>query len=211
LALLAAAAVVMLLGQRGVEASPLRRVAAHAQPPVRARALPLFALAFFFYVAVESTSTGWIASQLHGVGFSTATGSLVTALFWTTFAMGRSLGGWLHRFTPSRVVLVGLVGATLLVPFADVHVVAPFIWPLVGVLIASTWVFGLLWYQQLVGHDPEGFNRIMLTAMLGGVAGPSLTSFVVSLVGVHAVPFMLALFAALDATLFFVALRFNRD
>ena len=50
-------------------------------------------MAFTLYVAAETSTSGWIASQLHRTGYSASLGSLVTAGFWLGVALGRVAGG----------------------------------------------------------------------------------------------------------------------
>ena len=51
-----------------------------------------FIVAYVLYISVETSSSGWMATQIHGVGYSESVGSLVTAGFWAGFAIGRGFG-----------------------------------------------------------------------------------------------------------------------
>ncbi|MHB1088782.1 MAG: MFS transporter [Acidimicrobiales bacterium] len=211
---IAAVALVLSLLTRGIIAPAIRDAApherAHAKNPRRRSILTTFAGALILYVAVESSSAGWIAAQLHSEGFSKLVGSLVTAGFWSGLAIGRFLGGPLHRrFSHQKLILVGLTLAALLCLVAISRTLAPIAYPLLGLVIASVFAMGLLWYTTLVPDDNDGLSLMFLLMMLGGAAGPGLMSLLVSAFGIHVVPLVIASYAVLDLALFVSALRFT--
>lgn len=197
----------------GVHAPPLHSEALQLEitkMPQRRTILITFAVAYILYVAFETSATGWMATQLHGVGYSETTGTLVTAGFWTGMAAGRSLGGPLYRWASARsLVLGGLALAVALSLVAAVDPLAPFAFPLLGVIVASVFPMGLIWYTTLCPHDSDGLSLLILFLMVGGVAGPATVSLLVSNFGVHAVPFALATFATLSLAVFSSARRFQ--
>ncbi len=78
--------------------------------------------AYIFYTALETGASGWMATQIHGVGYSESIGSVVTAGFWTGMALGRSLGGPLHRRLAEQKLVLGglcLAIAVCLIALAD--------------------------------------------------------------------------------------------
>ncbi len=169
-----------------------------------------FIAALIFYVALETGTSGWMATELHGIGYSQSVGSLVTAGFWTGMAVGRLLGGPLyHRLSDRKLVLGGLVLAVALSLLALIDPVAPYAFPLLGLIIASIFPMGLIWYTTLCPHDSDGLSLLILFLMIGGVAGPGAISLLVSHFGVHVMPIALAVFAALSLAVFFSALRFR--
>ena len=169
-----------------------------------------FAMAYILYVAIETSSSGWMATQLHGVGYSRSAGSLVTAGFWTGLAIGRFLGGPLyHWLSDKKLILGGLVLAIIVSAIAIADPLAPYAYPVLGLIIASVFPMGLMWYTHLCPHDSDGISLLMLFMMVGGVAGPGAVSLLVSNFGVHVVPITLAVFAALDLAVFLSALRFR--
>jgi hypothetical protein len=78
-----------------------------------------------------------------------------------------------------------------------------------GLSLASVYPMGLIWYTVLCPHDSDGLALIILFMMAGGVLGPGGESLMVSLVGIHVVPYVVAAFAALDVGAFSLALRFK--
>ncbi|MHB8379154.1 MAG: MFS transporter [Acidimicrobiales bacterium] len=211
---LAVIALVLSTLNAGVHAPPL-----HTEPlqfeitKMKAQRRPIlltFIMAYVLYVALEASASGWMATQLHGVGYSESSGSLVTAGFWSGVAIGRLLGGPLyHRLSERKLVLGGLVLATVLCASAFSDPLAPYAYPLLGLIVSSIFPMGLMWYTMLCPHDSDGLSLLILFMMVGGVAGPGVVSLLVSQFGVHVVPFTLASFAALDLSVFLSALRFR--
>ncbi len=168
-----------------------------------------FIAAYVLYVAVESSSSGWIASQLHGEGYSVSIGSLVTGAFWLGLALGRVFGGPLNKRLSDRLMVLGsLSAAVVLALVAYSGVAAPFMYPLLGVALASVYPMGLMWYTVLCPHDGNGLALIIFCMMAGGIIGPGVESIMVSIVSVHVVPLVIASLAALDIAAFASARRF---
>jgi fucose permease len=198
----------------GVNAPPLHTEALqHEITKMKSQRRPIlftFVIAYVLYVAVETSSSGWMATDLHGVGYSQSIGSLVTAGFWCGLAAGRLAGGPLYRWlSETKLVLGGLVAAIALCGLAAIDPVAPIAYPLLGLIIASVFPMGLIWYTKLCPHDSDGLSLLIFVMMMGGVAGPGLVSLLVSHFGVRVVPLTLAGYAALDVAVFFSALRFR--
>jgi fucose permease len=212
-AAVAVIAVVLSTMNRGIIAPPQTPEARqneldtlHAQ---RRPILVTFIVAYVLYVATESSTSGWIASQLHGEGHAISTGSLVTGAFWLGLALGRTMGGPLYkRFSDQSLVLSGLGVAAILGVVAYSGLAAPFAYPLMGVALASVYPMGLIWYTVLCPHDSNGLALLIFCMMVGGIVGPGLESVMVSLAGVHVVPIVIASFATLDFAVFASARRF---
>ncbi|HEY1825509.1 MAG TPA: MFS transporter [Acidimicrobiales bacterium] len=206
-------ALLLSVTNRGLVAPPQRSAPNIELPAVRAhrrQVLATFIFAFIFYTALETGSSGWMATQIHGVGYSESIGSLVTAGFWTGMALGRSLGGPLHRrFAEEKLVLGGLVTAAVLCLLAFADPLAPFAYPLLGLIIASIFPMGLLWYTTLCPGDSDGLSWLLFFTMFGGVAGPGIASFMVSHFHIHVVPGVLACYAVIDLAIFYSARRFR--
>ncbi len=211
---LAVIALVLSTLNGGVHAPPLRTEPMQYEiTKMKTQRRPIlitFVVAYVLYVAIETSASGWMATQLHGVGYSESSGSLVTAGFWTGLAIGRLLGGPLyHRLSDKILILGGLALAIVVCAAAFFDSLAPYAYPLLGLIIASIFPMGLLWYTMLCPHDSDGLSLLILFMMIGGVAGPGAVSLLVSQFGVHVVPFTLAVFAALDLAVFLSALRFR--
>ncbi|MDE3093055.1 MAG: MFS transporter [Acidobacteriota bacterium] len=211
---IAVVALLLTTFNRGVHAPPLgsetpqRRIgAANTQ---RWSILLTFVGAYVFYVALETSASGWMSSQLQRGGFSTSTGSVVTAAFWVGMTIGRSVGGPLHRIlSDTRLVLSGLGLAIVTVLACTSNHVALVAYPLLGLILASVFPMGLMWYSRLVPFDSDGITIILFFMMAGGVIGPSGVSLLVSHFGVHVVPFTLAALALVDLAFFASVLRFS--
>lgn len=198
----------------GVHAPPLhtdpRQYEITRMKAERRPILLTFTAAFILYVAVETGASGWIATEVHGVGYSQSVGSLVTAGFWTGMALGRVLGGPLYHWLSDRkLVLGGLALAVALSLLALYNPLAPYAFPLLGLIIASIFPMGLIWYTTLCPHDSDGLSLLILFMMIGGVAGPGVISLLVSHFSIRVVPMTLAIIAFADLAVFFSALRFR--
>jgi fucose permease len=206
-------AVVLSTLNRGIIAPPQTPEARqHELDSLHAQRRPIlvtFIVAYVLYVATESSASGWIASQLHGEGYATSIGSLVTGGFWLGLAVARTMGGPLYkRFSDVSLVLSGLSVATVLCLVAYSGLAAPYAYPLLGLALASVYPMGLIWYTVLCPHDNDGLALIIFCMMVGGIIGPGLESVMVSLAGVRVVPLVIASFAALDLVVFASARRF---
>ncbi len=198
----------------GVHAPPLKsevhEVAIGSHESQRWAILLTFVVAYVFYVAMETSTTGWMSSQLQSGGYSTSVGSFITAAFWMGMTIGRSLGGPLHRvFNDRRLILGGLTLAILADLGGTSNHVALVTYPLLGLILASVFPMGLVWFTRLLPHDNDGITLILFAMMAGGVIGPGGVSLLVSHFGVHVIPYAFASFAALDLAIFASILRFQ--
>ena len=206
-------AIALSMLNRGILAPPQTAEARqHELDTVHAQRRPIlitFVVGYVLYVAVESSASGWIASLVHGEGHSVSLGSLVTGGFWLGLTVGRLFGGPLHkRFSVQFLVLGGLAVAIVLALVAYSSAAAPFVYPLIGVALASVYSMALIWYTVLCPNDSDGLFLLIFFMMAGGIIGPGLESLSVSLVGIHAVPIVTASLAALDLMVFASARRF---
>jgi fucose permease len=180
---------------------------------VRSQRRPIlitFIAAYILYIAVESSSSGWMAAQLHGVGYSGPTANIVTAGFWAGLAIGRVVGTPLHNRSSDRVLVLGGLGLALVISCcAFSSVLAPYAYPVLGLVLASVFPMGLIWYTVLCPHDNDGLALMILFMMAGGVIGPGAESLMVSAFSVHVVPLVIAAFALADMAVFASALRFK--
>jgi fucose permease len=209
-----AIAVLLSMLHRGVHAPALRHEVNQQQVTMmRAQRRPIlltFIVAYVLYISVETSSSGWMATQVHGVGYSEQVGILVTAGFWAGVAIGRALGTPLyHLLSERKLVLGGLGLATVLCCVADSSQFAPYAYPLLGLVISLIFPMGLIWYLTICPHDSDGLAIMMLIMMAGGVIGPALESLMVSAFSVHVVPLVIAALALLDLAVFSTALRFK--
>jgi len=169
-----------------------------------------FVLAYVLYVCTETSASGWMAPQLLRVGYSQSLASGVTAGFWGALALGRMFAGPLAKRWSERLLVLGGLGVAVALSLsATLDVVAPYSYALLGLIIASVYPMGLIWYTTLCPGDGDGLATLILCMMLGGVAGPATESLMVSMAGIHAVPVVIAVFALCDLGVFASVLRFD--
>lgn len=207
------ASLVLTSFNQGVHAPALKAEALQSQirqNPQRRPILVTFVFAYIFYIAVETSASGWMSSQLQRGGFSATVGSVVTAAFWMGLAIGRSVGGPLHKLFNERRLILGGLALTIIVDLsATSNHVALVSYPILGLLLATMFPMGLLWYTKLLPHDSDGITLIMFLMMAGGILGPGGISLLVSHFGVHVIPYSFAALAGIDLAIFASILRFQ--
>ena len=211
---IAAIAVLLTTFNGGVHAPPLKSEVLQSQiTAAKAQRWPIlisFIGAYVFYVALETSASGWMSSQLQRGGFSTATGSFVTAAFWVGMTIGRSVGGPLHRIFNDRRLILGGLSLAIVANLVGVSNHAALVsYPLLGLILASVFPMGLMWYSRLVPFDSDGVTIILFAMMAGGVIGPGGVSLLVSHFGVRVIPFAFAGLAVVDLAIFTSILRFS--
>jgi fucose permease len=211
---IAVIAVVLSTLNGGVHAPALRaEVHQRTLSTMKSQRRPIlltFILAYVLYVAAETSTSGWIASQIHRTGYAASLASLVTAGFWLGIALGRVAGGLLSRRVTEKILVLGGLGLCValgLVAYSTAA--APYAYPALGLVMASVYPMGLIWYTLLCPHDSDGLALMILFMMIGGIIGPGAQSLMVSLVGIHAVPLVIVAFSLLDLAVFASALRFR--
>jgi len=214
--LFAATAIIALLVAlffRGLVAPPMRTTLHPRSLFRRGRRrsiLLTFISAYVLYVCAETSASGWIAPQLHRVGYSQSLASAITAGFWGALALGRFIGGPLsNRWSPRLLVLGGLCVAVATSAVAFFDAAAPLAYPLLGLVIASVYPMGIIWYTTLCPGDGDGLSALILCMMAGGIIGPAVESLMVSLSGIHAVPLVVAAFFLADLAVFASVRRFD--
>ena len=214
-ATLAVLSALLAVATGGVHARPHReesRVRSSIDAARRRRILATFIVAYVFYEALESSSSGWMASQLHGAGYSDHVAIVVTAGFWIGMTVIRSLGGVLHRlFSAQAVVLGSLILAIIAGLSISSSAVAPVGYLALGMILASVFPMGLMWFSIVTPHDSDGMSLLILFNMAGGILGPGAIDFLVAHQGVRVVPFAIAVLACVDLALFASVLRFGRS
>ena len=164
------------------------------------RTLGLFGLALFFYVSLETSIAGWAASQLSAWHYSSTWGAITTTGFWAGVAFGRLLAPrFSGRHGDARVVIAGIVVATVLVPFASQRDLAPFVYPIVGVCLSVVFPLALGWFNTVSPAPGNGMVFLLLVTMIGGAVGPGVESLFVAHVGYAAVSWVADGFAVLCA------------
>ena len=198
----------------GVHAPPHRheaRARSVVDAATRRRILATFIVAYVFYEALESSSSGWMASQLHGAGYSDHVAIVVTAGFWIGMTVMRTLGGVLHRLFSADAIVLGSLALAIVAGLAiSSSAVAPVGYPVLGMILASVFPMGLMWFSLVSPHDSDGMSLLILFNMAGGILGPGAVDLLVAHLGVRDVPFAIASLACVDLALFASVLRFRR-
>lgn len=222
----AAALAIVAVTMRGLAAAPTRgeRVAGPRRSSGRERAITRalgverrgvlvgFSAGFLVYVAVETSASGWIAAHLHGVGYASSVGSLVTAGFWAGMTLGRFGASLAGRYLRERVFVVG--GLAVAVAFAlgaESSAAAPVLYPLVGLMLAPVFPMALSWYTKLEPSSAHGVPVLLVASVVGGVIGPATESLVVSNWGIAVVPTVTAALALVTLCIFWGTARAVAD
>ena len=162
-----------------------------------------FSAAFLVYVAAETSASGWIAAHLHGVGYASSVGALVTAGFWAGMTVGRFGASLAGRYVRERVFVVGgLAVAVACALGAESSAAAPVLYPLVGLMLAPVFPMALSWYTKLEPSSAHGVPVLLVASVVGGVIGPATESLVVSNWGIAAVPVVTAMLAFVTLCIF---------
>jgi MFS transporter, FHS family, glucose/mannose:H+ symporter len=209
----AAIGVALILLSPGITTPP-NSLGAHQRDsagrvPRRRSVLVTFAVALGLYVALESALSGWLATQLHGWGYTSVVGASVTAGFWAGLAIGRiSLARGMHLVAGHWFVLIGLaVTAALLVAASD-RTLAPYAYPAIGFALAAIFPVGLHWFTEVSPNDHDGVAWLVLADMVGGALGTGAENVAVANDGLRAVPWVAVILTVLCIGSFTVALRF---
>lgn len=207
-------ALAALLLVRPLHALPLKGLETSKRvvidPTHRKPILLTFIAIYNCYLLLESSTSGWLATVVHHDGHSSSFASLITGGFWGGLGLGRYLAGKMHpRVSASQILLTGVGLCIFVAPLALVSALAPYVFPLVGFVISSTFTMGLVWYSELVPHDSNGISAIILCMVPGTTLGPWLTGQLVAHYGVHAVPITIASEALLLLCVASTARRFR--
>ncbi|WP_424638681.1 MFS transporter [Embleya sp. AB8] len=150
--------------------------------PVRQRAgtWAPFALLTFVYAGIETGIGAWESTHLTELGTGSGAAAVFTALFWTSLALGRLLVPVLAPdVPPGRLVVGGLAGATLLLPFAAFGAATPVVYASVGVALAPVLPSALAWMAAVTG--PAVADRSTATLLTASMIGGACLSLPVQL------------------------------
>ncbi|WP_052303291.1 MFS transporter [Deinococcus maricopensis] len=191
-ALIGAALLLVTLALTRAEAPP-------AAPPVRTAAsragVPLFALLFLLYVAMEAGVATWVTAHLRAT-HTAAQAAFLASLFGVGFAAGRFVGAPVAARLPGRTLVPAvLVLATLTLLAARVPTLAPFAYPLVGLLIGPVFPTALAWFGQL--YSTRAAPYLLTAGSLGGALIQPVVGWFVARDGAGVIPTVLSVNALL--------------
>ena len=159
------------------------------------RTLGLFNALMLLYVALETSTSGWMARSLTpGFGLTRAT-ALVSA-FWIAFTLGRVLSAPLaQRVAPGRLAAVSLALCVVFALGSALPALRLPAYVLLGFSMSPVYTAAVAW---LVRRVPERFvNLGLLGTGFGAAFGPPLVGLLLAHFGLGAVPLALAGDAAL--------------
>ncbi len=173
-------------------------VVARSAAPASVGLLALFILLYFFYVATEAGVANFQTEHLTP-HFGAATAAGFPALFWGAMTVGRLLATPLSaRIRPSTMVLGSAALATLTLLFAGNVLAAPYLYALVGLLLAPVFGTSLAWLTEVFPERAEQYTPIVVAAAnLGPVLTAPLIGLTVTGFGSAVIPMALAALGAL--------------
>ena len=154
----------------------------------RVQILILLFIFYFLYVGMEVTYGNLIMSfAVEYLGWSKARGTVLTSVFWGSFAAGRGMAIFLSKCLTPAIMLIGdlvltnlsLIG--LVMALDSNHIMLWFCTATLGVSMASIFPSGISWaetYMQLTGKSTA---VLVVGSALGEMSLPALTGFLFQL------------------------------
>lgn len=157
---------------------------------------------FLLYVGAESSSSGWIPTNL-APSYGVATAATLTALFWAALTAGRLAAVPLSmRIGPRTLATGGMLLALTSTAAAAIPAIAPAAFMFTGFFLGPVFPAGLSWIRRTFPGRAARISSVAISGGgLGGVFFPPLVGAAVDRWGSQAVPPALAaiLAAALAA------------
>jgi fucose permease len=162
--------------------------------------LALAAMFFVLYVGLEVGFGGWIHTYGEEIHFSSAGATWLTALFWTSFTLGRLLAAWLaHKVVP-KTLLAG--ACTLAVVSALALTIADgapaVVWPataLFGLAVAPQFPVMFTYLERRINVTGSATSWFVCGAGVGGLVFPWLIGQWFDRSGADAMPLATTLLA----------------
>jgi len=162
--------------------------------------LALAATFFVLYVGLEVGFGGWIHTYGEEIDFSSTGATWLTALFWTSFTLGRLLAAWLaHKIEPRT-----LLGAACTLAVASALVMAigdgspAVVWlttALFGFAVAPQFPVMFTYLERRINVTGSATSWFVCGAGVGGLAFPWLIGQWFDRSGADAMPFATTLLA----------------
>lgn len=168
----------LVIGALGALTLPLVRAVPEMASPRRPASVPAgrgvppallgFVALFMLYTALESDTSGWMATHLIFHGYSQRAAAGLTAAFWSALTVGRLLAVPLGlRLSPLQMIAGALTGVIVLAVTANVGAITPATYVLIGLVLAPIFPMGFAWMELTL---PGARGRAAL-ALLGALAG----------------------------------------
>lgn len=160
-----------------------------------------FVALFLLYTAVESDTSGWMATNLVFHGYSQAAAAGLTGAFWTALTVGRLLSVPISlRLKPIQMIAGALTGVIALAVMANLHSLTPIAFVLIGLLLAPIFPVGFAWMDAAVPHARGAAALALLGALAGGLIFPLLVGGIIGASTPDILPLALAAIAVLCLT-----------
>jgi MFS transporter, FHS family, glucose/mannose:H+ symporter len=202
---LVAIAIAPLIARIGtVPAAPGDRAPAAAGEPAAgryrlSRRAWFFIAAYLLYLGVEGGVSGWAATHLKALGYSSAFADATTSAFWLCLTAGRFLIAPVTlRVSSRKIVLTGIGATAVVLLFALAKPAAPYAYALAGLTLGPVWPTGLAWLSES-DADSGAAGYLIAASMLGGAVLPYSTGWIIQQTGVRATPAVVAGFAVATA------------
>lgn len=177
---------------------PRAVAATRTAAPASVGLLVLFVLLYFFYVSTEAGVANFQTEHLTP-HFGAATAAGFPALFWGAITVGRLIATPLSAFIrPPAMVLGSAVLATITLLFASNVVAAPYVYAVVGLMMAPIFATALAWLTEVFPERAEQYTPIVVAAAnLGPVVTAPIIGVTVANLGTGSIPIALASSCAL--------------
>ena len=174
--------------------------------------LALAAMFFVLYVGLEVGFGGWIHTYGEEIHFSADGATWLTALFWTSFTIGRLLAAWLAHMVVPRTLLLG--ACSLAVASALALVIgdgAPaVVWPataLFGLAVAPQFPVMFTYLERRINVTGSATSWFVCGAGVGGLIFPWLIGQWFDQSGADALPVATTLLAVATLAWFVIVNR----
>lgn len=155
-----------------------------------------FVALFMLYTALESDTSGWMATHLIFHGYSPGAAAALTAAFWSALTVGRLLAVPVSaRLTPLQMIAGGLTGVVVLAMAVTIGAVTPIAYILMGLLLAPIFPVGFAWMSLTLPGVRGTAAPALLGALAGGLIFPTVVGRVIGLSTPDALPLALAAIA----------------
>jgi len=169
-------------------------------PASAGRGLPLalggFVGLLLLYTALESDTSGWMATHLIFHGYSQGAAAELTAAFWMALTAGRLLSVPISlRLKPLQLIAGALTGAIVLALAARLSTLTAVAYVLIGLLLAPIFPVGFAWMHQTLPRLRGAASMALLGALGGGLIFPVLVGRVIEASTPDVLPLALAAIA----------------
>ena len=147
-----------------------------------AQILSLMFVFYFFYIGIEVTYGGYIASYaVCSLDFSKSTAAILTSVFWGTFALARAVSILLaaYKLSPGMMMVIDIIGSISAMIFLSAFLSSKVIlWvgsAVLGASIASMFPTAISWAEQYIEITGKRAAVFVVGASFGEMVVPLVT------------------------------------